>query len=191
MKLCKLARGFKAKSHKRSATCNWVESPQTLIYQLPKHCPRLDVKVATVYATARQEQNFAAVQVRFTSSEEVSRLCTWCGKGRIFLLCPAIQYGPLYTACPSQHPQRYWCQLWSVSFVTSVVPTTCPTQPCNTHYVNLQCNCHNPRCCKMHLIHRLSTGYRQGTESNPQNYRQHLQLNVSGPFTGKVTSWSF
>ena len=166
-KLCKLARGFKAKRHKRLATCNRVKSPQNLKYQWPQRSLRLDVKAAAVYTTA-QERNFAAVQAHFTSSEEVSRLCTWCGKGRIFLLCPAIQYGPLYTACPSQYPQRYWCQLWGVSFVTTVVPTTiCPTQPCDTHYVNLQCNCHNLRSCKMHLIHRLSITYRQGKRKQP------------------------
>jgi len=42
-----------------------------------------------------------------------------------------------------------------VSFDTPLVPTTtCPTQPCNPHYINLLSHCQNLRSCKMHVINR-------------------------------------
>ena len=130
-KLCKLARGFKAQRPKRMATCNRVTSPQNLKYQLTQHSLKLNVEEATICTAAQQTHNFATVQAHFTSSEEVSRLCT------LRYFCYAQQSSMAH--CTFLSIPRYWCQLLGVSLVTSLIPTTTsPTLPCYPHYINLQ-----------------------------------------------------
>ena len=138
-KLCELARVFRARRHKRMLTCHISTK-----LKIPIDTAQSEVKCKGsyyVYCSVTETKLCHCASTRYVHWK-VSRLCAWGGKGKLFLLFPASQYGPLYTACLLSVP-TYWCQLWGVSFVTSPVPTTaCPTQP--THYINLQVTVRTP-----------------------------------------------